>query len=191
MRPLNDKGQAMINAKNRLSVRDIAQTGLMVAIIEVSKFALSGLPNIELTSFWLIMFTLYFGRRIIAVVPVFILVEGAIYGMHLWWIMYLYAWPLLVFVIWLLRKGASALLFAIVSGIFGLCFGAFCAIPYFFIGLGSGGISSGITAAVTWWITGIPWDFVHCIGNFVIMLVFYEPVGRVMRWVAAHESNKA
>lgn len=180
---------AMGDVKSRLSVRDIAQIGIMVAIIEVSKLVLSGLPNIELTSFWLIMFTLYFGWRIVAVVPVFILVEGAIYGMHLWWIMYLYAWPLLVFVTWLLRKKASALLFAIVSGIFGLCFGALCAIPYFFIGLSSGGISSGITSAVTWWIAGIPWDFVHCIGNFVIMLVFYKPVGRAMKWVVSHENG--
>ncbi len=155
----------------------------MVAVIEVSKFALSGLPNIELTSFWLIMFTLFFGWKIVAVVPVFILLEGAIYGMHLWWIMYLYAWPLLVFITWLLRKRDSALLFSIVSGIFGLCFGALCSLPYFFIGLSSGGLTAGLTAAVTWWIAGIPWDFVHCFGNFIIMMVLYKPVGRAIKWV--------
>ncbi|MBQ6442749.1 MAG: hypothetical protein IJJ13_09220 [Lachnospiraceae bacterium] len=155
----------------------------MVAVIEVSKFALSGLPNIELTSFWLIMFTLYFGWQVVAVVPVFILLEGAIYGIQLWWIMYLYAWPLLVLITWLLRKKASAILMAVVSGIFGLCFGALCAIPYFFIGLSSGGIASGWTTAVTWWIAGIPWDFVHCIGNVVIMLVLYHPISFVLRRV--------
>lgn len=169
--------------KPKLSARSIAQIGLMVAVIEVSKFALSGLPNIELTSFWLIMFTLYFGWQVVAVVPVFILLEGAIYGIQLWWIMYLYAWPLLVLITWLLRKKASAILMAVVSGIFGLCFGALCAIPYFFIGLSSGGIASGWTTAVTWWIAGIPWDFVHCIGNVVIMLVLYHPISFVLRRV--------
>ncbi len=167
----------------KFSAANIAQIALMVAIIEVSKFALSGLPNIELTSFWLIMFTLYFGWQVVVVVPVFILLEGAIYGIQLWWIMYLYAWPLLVFVTWLLRKHASAILMAIVSGIFGLCFGALCAIPYFFIGLSSGGVANGWTTAVTWWIAGIPWDLVHCIGNFVIMLVLYKPISFAMRWV--------
>ena len=183
---LNDKDHSMSEKENRLSIRDIAQVGIMVAVIEVSKFALSGLPNVELTSFWLIMFTLYFGWRIVAVVPVFIILEGAIYGVHLWWIMYLYAWPILVFTAWILRKKASALLFAIVSGIFGLCFGALCAIPYFFIGLNPGGVSAGMMTAVTWWIAGIPWDFVHCIGNFVIMLVLYKPIGRAMKWVRIH-----
>ena len=79
-----------------LKVWDIAQIGMMIAIIEVCKFALSGLPNVELTSFWLIMFTIFFGWKIVVVVPAFILIEGAIYGMNLWWFMYLYAWPLLV-----------------------------------------------------------------------------------------------
>jgi energy-coupling factor transport system substrate-specific component len=169
--------------RSRFSIKDLSQIGIMVAVIEVSKFALSGLPNIELTSFWLIMFTLFFGWKIVAVVPVFILLEGAIYGMHLWWIMYLYAWPLLVFITWLLRKRDSALLFSIVSGIFGLCFGALCSLPYFFIGLSSGGLTAGLTAAVTWWIAGIPWDFVHCFGNFIIMMVLYKPVGRAIKWV--------
>lgn len=173
------------STKRKLSVYDIAQIGLMVAVIEVSKFILSGLPNIELTSFWLIMFTLFFGWKIVVVVPVFILLEGTIYGMHLWWIMYLYAWPLLVFIAWLFRKNTSAILWAAISGIFGLCFGALCAIPYFFIGLSTGGVSAGLRAAVTWWIAGIPWDFVHCGGNFVIMIVLYHPVSKAMGWIRA------
>ena len=175
--------------KQKLTPRAIAQIGLMVAVIEVSKFALSGLPNIELTSFWLIMFTLYFGWQVVAVVPVFILLEGAIYGIQLWWIMYLYAWPLLVLIAWLLRKHASALLMAIVSGIFGLCFGALCAVPYFFIGLSSGGIANGWTTAVTWWIAGIPWDLIHCGGNFVIMLVLFKPISFVLKKVGQLHSD--
>ncbi len=158
----------------------------MVAIIEVSKFALSGMPNIELTSFWLITFTLSFGWKAVAVVPVFILIEGALYGVHLWWIMYLYAWPLLILITWFFRKNDSAIFWAIVSGIFGLSFGALCSIPYFFIGLSSGGISAGFRTAITWWIAGIPWDFVHCAGNFVIMLVLYRPISTAMKWVKTH-----
>ena len=77
-----------------IAVQDIALTGMMTAVIEVSKAALGFLPNIELTSFWIILFTLFFGRRILFVVPTFILIEGAVYGFGLWWVMYLYAWPL-------------------------------------------------------------------------------------------------
>ncbi len=78
-----------------MAVQDIELIGVMVAVIEVSKAALAFLPNIELTSFWIVLFTLFFGWRILLVVPAFILIEGALYGFGLWWVMYLNAWPLL------------------------------------------------------------------------------------------------
>ena len=59
-----------------------------------------------------------------------------------------------------------------VSGLFGLSFGLLCAIPYIF--------TSGLYGAFAWWVAGIPWDLVHGISNFVIMLVLYEPMKRVM-----------
>ena len=178
------------NLHSKFSIIDIAQIGIMVAVIEVSKFALSGMPNIELTSFWLIMFTLFFGWKIVVVVPVFILIEGSFYGPHLWWIMYLYAWPLLVTIAWLFRKNTSALFWAVVSGLFGLCFGALCSIPYFVIGASTGGVSAGLRAAFTWWVAGIPWDLLHCAGNFAIMLVLYHPVSRAIKLVL-REKNLA
>ena len=50
------KGQG----EKKLTIGDIALMGVMVAVIEVCKVALNFLPNIELTSFWIIMFTLLF-----------------------------------------------------------------------------------------------------------------------------------
>ena len=49
----------------KLAAKDIAQIGMMIAIIEVCKVVMAGIPNVELTSFWVIIFTLYFGRKII------------------------------------------------------------------------------------------------------------------------------
>ena len=166
--------------KQGLSVRDICLIGLMVAIIEVSKVALSGLPNIELTSFWLILFAIHMDKRVYYTVPVFILLEGLIYGMQIWWIMYLYSWPLLVFLARLLRKMESPLSWAILSGAFGLSFGALCAIPYLFIGAAGATLMDGLRYAISWWIAGIPWDLTHDIGNFVIMLALYKPVSKAM-----------
>ena len=157
---------------SRLTIKDITLMALMVAVIEVCKYFLAHIPNVELTSFWIIMFTLYFGKRIFYVIPVFILIEGAVYGIHLWWIMYLYAWPLLAIVTLLLRNMKGAWEWSMLSGIFGLLFGALCAIPYFFI--------SGIYGAFAYWVAGIPFYLIHGVANFVIMLVLYTPLNRVM-----------
>lgn len=151
-----------------ISAKDIVTAGAMVAVIEVSKACLSFLPNIELTSFWLIIFTLVFGWKIVLIVPAFILVEGLIYGMGLWWIMYLYVWPLLVLIAFLFRKVNSALLWACISGFFGLAFGFLCSFVYL--------VTGNIHTQLAWWVAGIPWDIVHCVGNFVLMLVLYKPV---------------
>ncbi len=163
----------------RLSIRDLCLIAMMVAIIEVSKVALTALPNVELTSFWVILFSLYLGKRIYYAVPVFILIEGLIYGMQIWWVMYLYAWPFLALLTRSLRKMDSALGWAIFSGTFGLCFGALCAIPYFIIGL-SGGLSYALKYAFGWWVAGIPFDLIHGAGNFGLMLALYAPVKKAL-----------
>ena len=118
---------------NKLTAKDITLMALMVAVIEVSKIALANIPNVEITSFWIIMFALYFGNRIYFIIPVFILIEGAIYGFGTWWVMYLYAWPLLAIVTRRMRNMQHAFDFALLSGIFGLLFGMLCAIPYVII----------------------------------------------------------
>lgn len=166
---------------SKLTIKDITIMALMVAIIEVCKVALAQIPNVELTSFWIIMFTLFFGKRIFYVIPVFILIEGAMYGFGLWWIMYLYAWPLLAVVTLLLRKMKGTWEWSMVSCLFGLSFGLLCAIPYIF--------TSGIYGAFTWWIGGIPFDLIHGISNFVIMLVLHQPMKIVMAKMSRDEMS--
>ncbi len=167
----------------KLTVRDIALIGMMIAILEVCKRMLDFLPNIELITFWIIMFTLFLGKKAIYGVLGFVLIEGMIFGFHVWWIMYLYLWPSLVLVALIFRKNESGILWAVISGIFGLLFGLAGSIPYIFIGAVDGGISGGLYMAFTWWIAGIPWDLIHGIVNFAIMLVLYKPVRAVMKKV--------
>ena len=157
--------------KNLLTSRDIVLAGMMVAIIEVCKGAMAALPNIELTSFWIIVFTLFFEWKIIFVIFAFIFMEGVLYPFGLWWVMYLYAWPLLAFLTWLFRRQSSVWFWCVLSALFGLSFGFLCSLPYAAIGMADGGLFQGLTAAFTWWVAGIPWDMVHGGGNFIVMLV--------------------
>lgn len=165
---------------HKITAKDICIMGLMVAVIEVCKQALLFLPNIELTSFWIIMFTLFFGWRILFVIPAFILIEMCLYGPQLWVIMYLYVWPLLALLAHLFRKDDRPLFWAVLSGFFGLSFGFLCSFPYFFTGAVGNTVRSGLYAMFTWWVAGIPYDLVHCAGNFGLMLVLYTPIKKVM-----------
>ena len=163
--------------KYRSNLHYIATIGVLVALIEACKLAMAHIPNVELTSFWLIIFTVFFGRKAMIAVPIFTLLEGAIYGFGLWWVMYLYAWPLLVILAYIMRNNDSALPFALLSGIFGFTFGFLCAIPYVFVG----SPTPGLEYAFGYWVAGIPFDLLHGVGNFVLMLVLYRPVTNVMK----------
>lgn len=164
----------------KVTTKDIAFIGIMVALIEVCKVALMGIPNVELTTFLIIMFSIYFGNKIFLVIPVFILIEGTMFGFGIWWVMYLYMWPSLAIIAMKFKNMDSAFGWSILSGIYGLLFGFFCAIPYVVTGTFDGGIINGLYAGFTFWIAGIPWDLVHGIANVVIMLVLYKPVKDVM-----------
>ncbi len=164
----------------KLPVRELARLGLAVALLEASKAALSALPNVELVSFWIILLTLQMGYRVLYAVYGFVLLEGLLYGFHFWWVAYLYVWAILVLLTRLCRDQRSALFWAMLSGLFGLCFGMLCAIPYGVTGALSGGLYNGLLSAVSWWVAGIPYDLMHGAGNFVLMLALYRPVSRVM-----------
>ena len=164
-----------IDMRKKLTAYDIALTALMVAIIEVCKIAFMELPNIELTSFWLILFSKHFGKRVYTVVPIFILIEGVIFGFGIWWIMYLYAWPILILVTRIFKKNDDSLTWAIISGVFGLLFGFMCSLPYLFMG--------GIQTAFSWWVAGIPWDLVHGAANFAVMMLLYKPLSKAIKGI--------
>ena len=168
--------------KNRkLTVRDMTLIGLMVAILEVCKAALSFLPNIELVSFWIILFTVFFNRKIFFAIPAFVLMEGLIYGFGMWWFSYLYVWPLLALVSFIFRRQESVWFWSILSSVFGLFFGFLCAISYVAVGAADGGLRSGLHAGFTWWVAGIKMDIIHAVGNFVLMSVLYNPVYMTMK----------
>ena len=166
--------------RNNIKTRDIVLLSAMTAIIEVCKITLSGLANIELTSFLLIMFTLYFGKKTFFTIPVFILIEILIFGFEpMWVIAYVYVWPLLFLGALLISKTKSVFSLALLSGLFGFFFGFFCSFPYLFVTTATNP-TAGLSSAIAYWIAGIPYDIIHGVGNFVIMLALFKPVSKVL-----------
>ena len=82
----------------------LAADGLLTAVLFVLQVALSYLPNIELVSLSVILYTLVLGKRVIPILLAFSLLEGLLYGFGIWWISYLYIWPILAGCTWLLKK---------------------------------------------------------------------------------------
>ena len=158
--------------KKTLTIKEIALFGMLGGLTFGAKFVMSGLPNIEPVSLLLMLFAVTFGVKALFPMGIYIALEILIYGIQLWNINYLYVWPLLLLVALSMRKVTSPLLWAIVAAVFGLFFGLLCAPVYLFTG--------GLAFAVNWWLSGIPFDLLHCVGNFVIVLLLFAPLRKLL-----------
>lgn len=161
------------SSPGKLSLREVAILSLMAAVIFASKVAMSMLPNIHLVAVLLMLCTVGFGWKAMYTVFIYVMLEGLVYGMNIWWIPYLYIWPLLVVLTMVVRHTNSYWMYAILAGCFGLLFGAMCAIVT--------AVTSGVEAAIVWWQAGIPYDLIHGVSNFIITLVVLPPLDKVFR----------
>ena len=147
-------------------------TAMMGVLLVASKEALAFLPNVELVTLLVVLFTLTFGWSALGGVAVFLLLEGLFYGFGFWWVMYLYIWPLLVLLTCLLRFLKRAWQWALVAGIYGLCFGALCSLFYVTMW--------DFPKIISWVIAGFYFDCIHAAGNFILMLLLYTPLRRTL-----------
>ncbi len=156
-----------------MPVKKLTRIALLSAILYVSKLALEFLPNVELVSLLIIMYTLAFGAETFLIITVFNLFELIQWGFGVWWVSYLYVWPLLCLLVLLLKKswGGEFLAWSVVSGCFGLIFGGLFAIAY---------VPVDPAYALAYWIAGLPWDVWHGVWNFVLMLTLGKPLYRVL-----------
>jgi energy-coupling factor transport system substrate-specific component len=162
------KGTELPVGGTQLKVKDIALIGMMSSIMIAAQVCLNFLPNIELVSLLIILYTLIFGWKSLYMIYIFVAVEGLLYGFSLWWFSYLYIWLVLYLITKLFHKVTSPLYWAIISGIYGLSFGALYSIVVV--------LTSGINGGLASWVQGIPFDIAHAIGNFAVTLILFKPL---------------
>lgn len=157
----------------RTASRRVVLCALLAAVMTALQAVMAPLPNIEPVSLLILVYTLVFGRQVFYIIYTFVLLEGLLYGFHLWWVTYLYIWTLWALVVLLMRgkKERSPLVWAVASGAFGLSFGALDAIPY---------LAGGPAAAFSRWVAGIPFDLLHCGGNFFLALTLERPLYQLL-----------
>ena len=97
---------------------------------------------------------------------VFVLLEGLLYGFGLWWFSYLYIWAILAVAAWLFRKMESRLGWGLLCGFYGLIFGTL--------------ILSGPAATLAYIISGIPFDLIHGVSNFLLAFLLLPTLRRIL-----------
>ena len=159
--------------KKALPLGEVVLFGILGALTFALKFAMAGLPNIEPVSLLMMVFGAVFGWKALYPCYVYVAMEILTFGIGTWNINYLYIWAIIVVAAWMMRKADQPLAWALLAGVFGLLFGAFCAPVDVAIG--------GWSYALSKWISGIPFDALHCGGNFVLALIMYKPLRNLLQ----------
>lgn len=154
--------------KRKISIFEIALIAIFAALLIAVQVGLAFLPNVELVSILIIVFTIILRKKVFYVIAVFVLAEGLIYGFGTWWFCYLYVWLILAAVAYIFAKRREPLFWALISGAFGLLFGTLCSFVYLFI-LGAAGM-------LAWIVNGLIFDVIHGVSNFVIALILFKPL---------------
>ena len=162
----------MRSSKGRLNIRELILFGILGAMTFAMKVVMAALPNIEPVSLCILVYGAVFGYKALYPTYTYVTMEILYFGLGTWNICYLYIWAILVLAAIFLREMQQPLGWALVSGVYGLLFGALCAIVDAFIG--------GPAYAVAKWASGIPFDIAHCIGNFCIALVLFKPLRELL-----------
>ena len=152
-----------------LKAKDIAVIGLLSASITIGKLALSLVPNVEIVSLLFIVYTIVFGvKHSIIISIIFSTTEIFIYGLSTWLLGYYFIWPMLIFITHIVKKTVKDEYgyATIVAGLFGLFLEHFRYSRILFL---------WICIWVNILDPRIPFDILHGVSNFIIVLILFNP----------------
>ena len=157
---------------SKLRIKELTLFAILGTVLFSLNMARAGLHNIEPVSLLVMVYAVVFGSKALWAIYIYILLECFTWGFNTWTVSYLYIWLILFLLARLLRNMESPLNWAILSGAFGMTFGLLCAPVYL--------VTGGWAYAVSWWVSGIPYDLLHCGGNFAIALCLFRPCRRAL-----------
>jgi len=161
-----------------LTIREIAVFSMLGALMYVSKIAMEFAPNVHLLGVFTMAFTVVYRKKALYPIYTYVLLNGMFSGFATWWIPYLYIWTVLWGVTMLLPKKmpkkVQPVVYMAVNACHGFAFGILYAPAQAVLyGLSFQGM-------LAWIASGLPWDFVHGVSNFICGLLIV-PIMHVLR----------
>ena len=148
----------------KLTAKEITIFGMLGAMMYASKLIMDILPNIHLIGVFIVALTVYYRKKALYPIYVFVLITGLFSGFATWWVPYLYIWTVLWGVVMLLPqnmpKKIRPIIYMCVCAMHGFLYGVLYApAQALLFGLDFNGM-------IAWIIAGLPFDITHGISNF-------------------------
>lgn len=157
------------------SIVKLALVAILSALTLVAQIALFYLPNVELVTLLLILYACIFPLGMsLAITLSFVTLNWLFWGFGDWVFGYYVIWPILIFLAYLLKPYFKENVdrWALFAGAFGFLFGILFTFHHM--------IFYGIHTGYAYWIRGISFDLIHCFSNYIVVLLLYKPLYKVL-----------
>lgn len=159
------------------STRKIALLGMLTALIYVSRVSLAFLPNVQPMTTILIVITLAMSVKdglIVAILS--LIVTNISMGFGVWTLAQIVSFTIVIFVMSAFRKiytKVPVIIMAMVCGLMGVLYGLIISLvqaPFF-----------GWISFFPYYISGIPYDMFHAIGNFCFYIILAPTIDKLIK----------
>ncbi len=171
----------MVMRRSVNAVRYAALVGMMAAILECGKLTLAALPNIEVVSLFIALFSYSFGWAGVLSAFVFVCIEPLIWGFGAWFVSYLIYWPALALVFLFLGKGRVRNRFVItaVIALTTFLFGILTSLVD--IGLFSGSFDRFFYRFGIYYARGVAFYIVHIVSNSLVFIFLFPTLRTLLK----------
>ena len=170
-----------MQGNRKILIRRLVLIGLMAATLEVGKFTLSFLPNVEVVTLLCALFGYVFGGAGVIATLVFIAIEPLIYGFGTWIISYCLYWPMVAIIFVLLGRAnvRNRVILTGVAVILSAWFGVLTSLVD--VGLFSGYFDRFLDRLAIYYIRGISFYATQMICNAVLFPLLFLPLSELLR----------
>lgn len=162
----------------KTNIKEIAVFGMLGALMCISKFITEPFPNIHLLGVFTVAFTVVYRQKALYPIYTFVFLTGAIWGIGLWWVPYLYIWTVLWGAVMLLPKNMpkkiAPIVYAVVCSLHGYLYGVLYAPSQALL------FGLDFEGTIAWIIAGFPFDLVHGTSNLCLGVLII-PIATVLK----------
>ena len=161
-------------------IRAVCRIGLMAAAIECAKLVLMALPNIEVVTLSIAVFSFVFGWQGVVATLIFVVIESLIWGFGTWVISYFIYWPLVAVAFLLLGRVAfkrrlPKILFAtLLALVLTVLFGVISS--FVDVGLFSGSFDRLFERFAIYYARGVVFYLLQLVTNAVVFPILFHPL---------------
>lgn len=158
-----------LKKQRRISVYEMVVFAMLGTLMFCSKIIMEVVPNVHLLGMFTIVFTIVYRTKALIPIYIYVIINGIYSGFSMWWFPYTYIWTILWGLTMLLPKNlpklARHIIYPILCGLHGFAFGTLYAPAQALM------FGMNTEQMVAWIIAGLPWDFIHGMGNLAAGLL--------------------